>query len=252
MRTLPAGYVDPEPVREWLRALRASGVTGKQAAQAARVSVSTVWELTSPNSTRRRLEEDVAAAILAVPLGDAPIRDLTPTDATGTRRRAQALVAEGWTLHQIGRRVGSHSHTIRGVADGSRPMVPRVLAAAVAEFYRQAVDERPPVTRARAQSIAYERRWPPREAWDGSTIDDPDAEPAWAGPAPDWVVVERVLAGDWPFNDPRARVEDRDEVIARMRAQGLPGSTIRTRTGISDGALAAALARLATRTEAAA
>ncbi|MFI8531760.1 hypothetical protein ACIGMX_16160 [Streptomyces aquilus] len=111
--------------------------------------------------------------------------DLAQTDATGTVRRLQALVAAGWPVLYIAAELGMFPTAV------SRLMRKRVVtlctARRVAAVYDRlwAVD---PATHGatpkgilRARNLAHAMRWAPAGAWDDDTIDDPAAFPDWTG-----------------------------------------------------------------------
>lgn len=91
-------------------------------------------------------------------------------DATGTRRRIQALAAIGWPLRELATRLdvlpSAVNHWTR------RPLVHRSTAVKVAELFEQLSMTLGPS--ARARTCAQKAGWPPPLAW-GEDIDDPDA-----------------------------------------------------------------------------
>lgn len=134
----------------------------------------------------------------------------------GTARRVQALIALGWSHHQLAARLGvSHDMPAKWARAGGS-FVMRRTADRVDAVFRELCMTPPPedTTRLRreaayARTLARKRGWVTALAWDD--IDDPDEQPASvvrdAG-AVDPVVVERILAGDWHLPATRAeRVE---------------------------------------------
>jgi hypothetical protein len=109
-------------------------------------------------------------------------------DATGTKRRLQALVANGRPLAEIAQHLGWDPGAPGRILD--RATVPAATARAVSNLYRRLGDRIPqPQTPAERQRFAAARRlaekhgWPPSMAWDTEQLDDPDGAPAggWKG-----------------------------------------------------------------------
>lgn len=109
-------------------------------------------------------------------------------DATGTRRRLQALVALGWTYAEIGDRLGWQAAAVSHYAGGRRLRIHVRNHAAVVKIYDQLsmkvpaerTDRHPKdsFTRERIRAIARTKGWVPPLAWDDDVIDNPDARPA--------------------------------------------------------------------------
>lgn len=199
MRTLRRAHlygrhwlVDAEPTRQHLRWLSAQGMGWKTAARSAGVATSTVYSilygkhLDDPDHPehrppRKQVSRAVADRILAV---QPVLADGAVVDATGTRRRIQALVARGWSLSKLAYRLNIlpsnfhlHQDDRSAVTEGTRK--------AVAALYEELWDQEPPeghhrdkIAAARARRYAQERRWSPPMAWDNDTIDNPNAQPA--------------------------------------------------------------------------
>jgi hypothetical protein len=111
--------------------------------------------------------------------------DLVQTDATGTVRRLQALVAAGWPVLYIAAELGMFptavSHLMR------RRFITLRTARRVAAVYDQLWSVDPATHGAtpkgilRARNLASAMGWAPAAAWDDDTIDDPAAHPDWTG-----------------------------------------------------------------------
>lgn len=154
-------------------------------------------------------------------------------DATGTRRRLQALYAAGWTWRAITARYGTTEGTARNHARG--PTCTATTARKVAALYTELADLEPAAgtpaeLRARnaARRRAREAGWVPPIAWDDDTLDDPTAKP-YAGErvTVDWVTVERLLAG----HQERANRAERLEVARRWQRSGGSLRDLDTRYG---------------------
>ena len=110
--------------------------------------------------------------------------DLPPTtlvDATGTRRRVQALAVRGWSRNWLARQIGMHEDAFRKAL--GRKQVTAGLARRVAATYDEWWNQDPldhgcalnPVSIVR--SGAQRAGWHGPLAWDDDTIDNPSAVP---------------------------------------------------------------------------
>lgn len=118
-----------------------------------------------------------ARAILAV----TPTGDLSGmVDATGTRRRLQALAAIGYSSRRISAATGIVETNVRRIRRGGQPSVAAKTAAIVRAYYDH-VSARP-AEQPDIRLINHARRhgWPAPMCWDD--IDDPDATPSSAPP----------------------------------------------------------------------
>jgi hypothetical protein len=99
-------------------------------------------------------------------------------DATGVRRRIQALMALGWTSAEIGIATGAMSGAhVQQTSRKTRVRIDTARLIASAYHRLSATPGRSEITRARAQRYG----WPPPLAWDDGTgehgIDNPEATP---------------------------------------------------------------------------
>lgn len=173
-------YVDAEPARRHVLALRAAGMGRRRLAELSGVSDSVISVLVNGRPERgtgpsKRITASNAAAILAVPVPDT--RHLAAgarVDITGTTRRLQALVAAGYTQTDLCARLGitAANSTDLFHAQG------RVLAATalrVHDLYDALSMTAGPSQPARDR--AHRMGWAPPLAWDDDTIDNPNATP---------------------------------------------------------------------------
>ncbi|MEV8548367.1 hypothetical protein AB0L04_00730 [Streptomyces glaucescens] len=176
-------HVDAEPVRHHLRKLEEHGISIRQAATLAGVGARSLHPLfTRP--IRHTVRPEIAAAVLAIDPEQA-----TPTriDATGTARRIEALVADGWPMANLADHLGvyrSYVHAlIRRHEDGQKILAS--TAAKVAAGYDHLAGKRPAKHGIKqrqikqARNLAASRRWAPTSYWATrmDVIDDPDFEP---------------------------------------------------------------------------
>lgn len=163
--------VDAAPVRAHVARLQQQGMSFRAIALAAG------WS--SRNSlasmlSRQRVHPQTAQRILAVrPSSDT--RPDTYVDATGTRRRLQALAVMGHSARVLAERLGNADHSgVLDIQSGKVATVRRRTAQAVATLYDELWDV--PGT-ARPRAAALRRGWLPPLAWDEDTIDDPHVTP---------------------------------------------------------------------------
>jgi DNA-binding XRE family transcriptional regulator len=102
-------------------------------------------------------------------------------DATGSRRRLQALIRNGWSMPELAARLGCSRQALRDRLDCAR--VTAAGAARISVLYDSLWDRTPPqgtryekTAATMARRYAAERGWVPPLAWD--EIDDPAASPA--------------------------------------------------------------------------
>jgi hypothetical protein len=180
-------WTDAGPAREHVARLVAAGLTETNIARLAGVRQGTVYRLLpgcKGNPPSRRIRPEASEAILAV-RPDVPAAGTV--DATGTRRRLQALVACGWTQSQLSAELGVKPTNLSAMLRGFRGQktVLASTAIAVRGLYSRLWNVPPPVSTNRedaqvkaAMRMADARNWPPPLAWDDDAIDDPRACPA--------------------------------------------------------------------------
>ena len=158
-------------------------------------------------------------------------------DATGTRRRLQALMRCGWPLARLSARLGVSRELEAIVRPGGPPAIRAFTARAVAALYDELWDQVPPrqgrqyrAGSTRAVNRAVAEGWPPPQAWEDDPgphcIDDPAAVPA-----PGW---ERQDRREWG-----ALAEE----AAELGAQGENPEMIAARLGASVGTVTRTLER---------
>lgn len=207
--------VDVEPAAAHLDALFDAGAGWVQLAAATGCSNSSLSVI------RRRVPPQIrritANKILAVQPGDArPPR--RPIDATGARRRIQALMAIGHSLRAISAAAeGLHTCIIRKILGGQLGVVTTHTADRVAAAYRKLAAT--PGDNQRARNRAQHFGWPGPLAW--GDIDDPNAEPE----------VETA-----PVQESRKDVADvRADEIQHLGRFGISDYEIARRVGVTPG-----------------
>ncbi len=149
-------------------------------------------------------------------------------DATGTRRRIQALLVMGWSRVDLAKQMGITDRAISYMLSSGSVLVR--TARKVDEVFK-ALNMTPGPSQL-TRTLSIRRGWVSGLAWDD--IDDPNARPAGAvrGSGFDEVLVERAVNGE--RGDERLGRADAQEAIRRCRARGMPVSEITWRVGVSD------------------
>jgi len=218
--------VDAGPVHDHLVALRAAGIGVERIASFADMSVSHVRKLAAPGRAHPRIRASTATRILNVSVDDAHRAPHSRVDATGTRRRLQALVAIGWSPELLATELARSSGSLRRTL--TSPSVTARTAQDVAALYerlsntpppRDTGDQRTAADAAQVHATAHD--WLPPLAWDDIDTDVPPP-PAATKPPPDDVdeiAVERAMAGeDIHYADLTAA--EQAQVIRRLTDRG--------------------------------
>lgn len=210
-------FVDAQPARDHIRLLQAAGVGWQRVAHAAGLQSSTVERLlygrpAEGEKPSARIRPETAAKILAVHPGPGLLADGACVDATGTRRRLEALAAVGYTSTRLAAELGL-AHTYISKMRKHRTVCLRT-ARAVAELYERLAGVDPTTVGVgatsahRARLAAARAGWLPPQVWDGD-IDDPKVDP---------------LAADSP-SAPRSVAElTRAEKLAVAKSMTLAGA----------------------------
>lgn len=174
--------VDAVPVRQHLLALEAAGVLPNRISKATGIPLQTLRDFTSPRTRGRRYRTspETAAKILAV-----TAEDTTPlyVDPTGTHRRIQALVAAGWPMISIDRRLGYKRERMRKILAEKVVLgsTEKLIAAVYDELARRKPERHgvPKQYARQARQRGAANRWPTPRYWADrmDDIDDPHFEP---------------------------------------------------------------------------
>lgn len=105
--------------------------------------------------------------------------EVRSVDATGTRRRVQALAAIGWSVMEQARQLGVAEMAIRGIL--AKTSIWASTATRHAALYDRLIALPPPTGRGptAARTHAAKHGWAPPSAW--FDIDDPDEQPDFGG-----------------------------------------------------------------------
>lgn len=164
--------VDAESIRAHVAHLQQQGMSFRAISQAAG------WASRNALATalsRTRVRRDTAERILAVqPTSD--IRPTRYTDATGARRRLQALASIGWPSRQLAHALGQKDPSlVQRIQSGKATSIRQGTAQAIADLYNKLWNHQGPSQRTR--SAAQARGWLPPLAWDDDNLDNPHAQP---------------------------------------------------------------------------
>jgi hypothetical protein len=168
------GLIDATPARERLRRLQQT-MTWGQISAAVGSEPGNLQHIA--DGRRAKIRRSTLAQILAVqPEAPAPGKY---RDATGTRRRLQALRAIGHSAKVIADKAGSAEARIQLISSGEQPTVRQALEVKIRKVYAELHQTPAPAGRSatRAKNHALANDWAPPGAWDDDTIDDPQAKP---------------------------------------------------------------------------
>ena len=164
--------VDAAPLHAHVQSLRAAGMSEWGITRAA--GWRSRWSLHCVLGASRVTPATMARVLRVRPADDA--RPLGYVDATGSRRRLQALALAGWRTRDLSTRAGQpEQSTVCDVLMGRRLVVRRHTADAIAALHDELWDQAGPSIRTARK--AARSGWVPSLAWDDDSIDDPAAVP---------------------------------------------------------------------------
>lgn len=220
-------YVDAEPIRDHILALRAAGISNKRLRQLCGVSHNTIQVIITGRPERgtgptKQVWRRTAEKLLAVPIPEVPHRvaaDGRKVPAIGTRRRLQALVAAGYSRRYLCSRFGMDVTNGCRLWRDQHDLVLAATARAVETLFTELQITAGPSSRARNEG--RRRKWPLPLDWDEDNIDDPAA----------------TVVPSWTVRDRRAEqleyIAERREEVQRLTDLGMSASEIAERLGIS-------------------
>lgn len=164
--------VDAQPLRDHVELLRASGMSFRA------IALASGWSSRNALAdalTRSRVRPSTLARVLAVtPLTDQ--RGDRYVDATGSRRRLQALAALGWSGQDMAGYLGRcDKQNVLHIMAGRNAAVRGYMADDIRRMYDDLWDRQGSSERTRRWAAA--RGFCVPMAWDDDSIDDPAAEP---------------------------------------------------------------------------
>lgn len=235
---------DAQPVREHIAPLVADGYTIRSIAAAADTDMATVCRVLYGPS--KQLRTETAQRLLRLTANDLTQSEHRTIDATGTRRRLQALMVLGWPLSRIAGHVDIHPRRVVDIVKGERVYIS--TARRIEAGYRRLIAMNPAahgvpqnqITTARRHAAA--RGWHGPLAWDD--IDNPAEQPDTEGVAyltaqPKYTSAEaQHIAGEIrhlaafgvPAHEIAARVQ-RSETYVRDQLRGARGPGWRQQIG---------------------
>lgn len=185
--TFDRARVPVQPIRDHINLLIQAGVSDRSISEASGVSRTTIRAIMRGRNERggqinKSTTKEVAAAILALKPTTKILGDNCFTDATGTRRRIQALATIGWPQSRIAARIGIRPSNIVTLLGQERVTVR--MAKTVQGVYDQLWDQQPTTTTSyeagavrRSITLSKRKGWAPPMAWDDDTIDNPNTLP---------------------------------------------------------------------------
>lgn len=120
----------------------------------------------------RLVRADYERRILAIPLEPSASASV---DATGARRRIQALARIGWSSRRVAERVGCSHRTLQNISAGQTEWISPRMAGRISAVYDElwATPGPDKGVASKARTLGHA----PPLAWDDDTIDDPAARP---------------------------------------------------------------------------
>lgn len=156
-------------------------------------------------------------------------------DATGSRRRLQALMVLGYTAGELGSRMGMTRYVVHDIIETDR-QIRRDKHFAIVKVYDELWNTPAQLNQGSryVANLAAKRGYAPALAWDDGELDDPEASPCndddEAVPI-DEVVVLRILDGTLTVLT--TVTPELVEAVARLALYGLTDAAIGTRIGRS-------------------
>lgn len=161
---------DATPARRHIERLKAAGWTQVQISEASGVPSANIHKLyVGPQDKTANWR---AAAILAVEIGPPPA-DANTVNATGSRRRLQALRVLGHRRYDLAAPLGTTPDRIKHITSGGTRTITAAEAAAITRLYRTLSTV--PGPSQQTATIACNKGWHGPLAWDD--IDDPNCKP---------------------------------------------------------------------------
>lgn len=170
-RRIPKGWVDATPVIAHYQALRAAGMSVYRIAEVSGVHRDTLYRMGRRGPT---VQIETASKVLAIAVPSRVVAEGAKyVDATGTRRRLQALMAAGWPIRSLEDQAGRHSSALWKAMHTETVFAS--TAAVVADLFDRL--QLIPGPSEQSRRLAQGKGWALPLAWNEEDIDDPDGRP---------------------------------------------------------------------------
>lgn len=167
-------FAPVEEALDLVRQLRTAGLSSASIAHASGLPSGLVTRLVWDSALRPKRVRTATITALHRALRTPNIPDGALVDATGTRRRIEALAVQGWSIAWVAQRLGCTTTHIAAMRRRAR--VTKRNADRISALYDE-VSMRVGPSRAQHRRRAVRLGWAPPLAWDDDTIDDPAAAP---------------------------------------------------------------------------
>lgn len=210
-------YVDAQPVRDHVLALREAGVGKRRLTELSGVSRNVVARLCSgrPDRPVKRVTRETADKLMSIPLPQiswSVHADGAQISAVGSIRRMQSLIAAGYSVQFLAARLTGWETDVYRLIRQDQKLITSARARLIAELFSEL--QLRPGTSDQARQYAAARRWALPMEWDEDTIDDPAAEPTRAR---------------W---SPASAREERREQVADLTSRGYSAEEIADLLGV--------------------
>lgn len=172
----PTPMVDADPARHHVNSLRDFGISVPTIERLAGEGKGQMAQLIYGN--QKTITAKRAERILAVRFDLDAIPPTKLVDASGTRRRIEALMCNGWSYTHIGRLIGGSRQLVTKHHNAKH--VTAATARTIRDVYGILWDQ--PGPEPRAVNKARREGFAPPLAWDDDSIDDPNAHPGHGHP----------------------------------------------------------------------
>jgi hypothetical protein len=220
-------YVDAQPARAHVHALGLAGVGLRRTSCLSGVPHGTLSRLMRGSNGRPpgSIRAETARRVLSIPVNPTALAAGSRVDASGTRRRLQALVAIGWPIATLAARLGRTPGNLRRTM--TRQSVTVGTARAIRAQYEQVADTHPPdetparrAASQRAREHARSCGWTAPLGWD-----DIDTDPDPSRDQRDTTPIDPLdidIAADRLTNGRHVHLTDaeRDEVVRALTKRG--------------------------------
>lgn len=236
-----SNYVDAKASRDHIRSLMNQGMGLKRIVAVSDISQGLLSKLLygkkKPDGTQtptKRVRRDTEQRILAISLD---LADGAVVDGTAAVERLRSLVALGWSMSKIARRLGFDPAGFTPIIHGRRDLTFATFQAANALFGELSMTLPPRTTHrdkiaySRARNYAAAAGWvPPLDLEDLADDVDLEQHEETDGPLVDEAAVWRAVNGD---RDVTLTIADRREVVRILHARELSDGQIAEQTGMA-------------------